>query len=97
MSYSSHRQDALDPRLPAPHRQSHARSCAMLLGHKYRVRRSVILDLVRQECGIDLTRPASEADLIAAVRALDWIKVEGLVTGTSDTSEPGVARDRGGM
>jgi hypothetical protein len=97
VSYNSHRRDALDPRLPAPHRQSHARSCAMLLGQKYRVRRSVILDLVRQACGIDLTRPASEADLIAAVRALDRIKVEGLVAGTSDTAEPGATPDRGGV
>lgn len=97
VSYNSHRRDALDPRLPAPHRQSHVRSCAMLLGHKYRVRRSVILDLVRQSCGIDLTHPASEADLIAAVQALDQIKVEGLVAGTSDTAEPGAAPDRGGM
>ncbi len=87
MSFSSHRRDALDPNLPLPHRQSHARSCAMLMGQKYRVPRSVILDFVRQACGADLMCPVSEADLIVAVGVLDRIKAIGLVIGTNDISK----------
>jgi hypothetical protein len=66
----------------------------MLMGQKYRVHRSVILDLVRRICGTDLARPASETDLVAAIRVLERIKAEGLTAVTSSATEPGVAPDR---
>src|SRR5262249_25641876 len=59
MSYSTHRRDSLDPALPLPHRASHARSLAMLMGEKYRVPRATILELVQKACGIDLTAPVT--------------------------------------
>lgn len=96
MSFSSHRRDALDSALPLPHRQSHARSCAMLMGQKYRVHRSVILDLVRRACGTDLTRQATEAELVAAVQALERIKVVGLAPGEDADAEPGASPDPAG-
>lgn len=81
MSFSSHRRDALDTSLPLPHRQSHARSCAMLMGQKCLVHRSVILDLVQQVCGTDLNRPATEAELVEAMLVLQRIKTAGLGIG----------------
>jgi hypothetical protein len=52
----------------------------MLMGPKYKVHRDVILDLVRKISGTDLTVPASETELVAAVRALERIKTDGLTT-----------------
>ena len=78
VSYSAHRRDALDPEMPLPHRVSHARSCAMLMGQKYRVHRDAVIEAVRRACGVDLTAPATEAEIVAAVGALDSIKAHGL-------------------
>ena len=60
------------------HRLSHARSCAMLMGQEYKVRRSMIIDLVRRACGVDLMSLATEADMGEAIRVLDQIKAVGL-------------------
>jgi hypothetical protein len=49
----------------------------MLLGQKYRVHRSEILELVRQRCGADLSQPVAEPGLVAAIRELERIKAEG--------------------
>ena len=84
MSFSSNHRKALDPSFPLPHRQSHARSCAMLMGQKYKVHRDVILDLVRRLSGTDLTVPATDSELVAAVRALERIKAEGLAIAPAD-------------
>jgi hypothetical protein len=78
MSYSANRRDALNPVLPIGHRMSHARSCAMLMGEKYKVDRSVIIDLVRQSSGVDLMVPGSDSDMIEAFGMLDRIKSDGL-------------------
>jgi hypothetical protein len=85
VSYSANRRDALDPALPIAHRMSHARSCAMLMGQKYWVPRSVILDLVRRTCGVDLTAPASDPEIAEAIGALDRIKAGGLAAVPGDT------------
>lgn len=50
----------------------------MLMGQKYRVQRSVILDLVLQVCGTDLTRPVNENELVLAVQTLVQIQAVGL-------------------
>ena len=65
----------------------------MLMGQKYRVHRSVILDLVRQVCGTDLTQPATEVELVTAMHVLERIKVMGLALGMGTDAEPGVAPD----
>jgi hypothetical protein len=70
MSFSTNRRNALDPNRPMAHRLSHARSCAMLMGEKYKVPRSVILDFIRKTSGITLTEPVTESELIEAVRIL---------------------------
>jgi hypothetical protein len=77
VSFSAHRRDALDPSLPIAHRLSHVRSCAMLMGQKYKVRRSVILDLVKHSCGADLMGQVSESEIVEAIRLLDRIKADG--------------------
>lgn len=56
----------------------------MRVGQKYRVPRSVILDIVRQACGTDLTRPATEAELAAAVCELERLKRDGLPGGAAE-------------
>jgi hypothetical protein len=50
----------------------------MLMGQKYKVPRSVILNLIKQSCGTDLMRAVSESKLIEAVHVLERIKANGL-------------------
>jgi hypothetical protein len=78
MSFSAHKRDALDESLPIDDRMSHLRSCAMLMGQKYRVPRSQIMEQVAQLCGVDITKPGSEAEIQLAVQALVAIKESGL-------------------
>ena len=56
----------------------------MLMGEKYQVDRAVIIDLVRQACGVDLMAPASESDINEAIGVLDRIKARGLDAATHD-------------
>ena len=58
----------------------------MLMGQKYRVDRSVIIDLVRRASGVDLSSPASEMGIAEAIRELDLIRVEGLGTASDATA-----------
>jgi hypothetical protein len=78
MSFSAHKRDALDSGIPLNHRVSHLRSCAMLMGQKYRVSRSTILDRVRELCGVDISAVGDEADVQRAVDVLARIKELGL-------------------
>jgi hypothetical protein len=50
----------------------------MLMGQKYKVHRSAVLELVQRICGTDLTALASDAELVVAIRVLDRIKAFGL-------------------
>jgi hypothetical protein len=50
----------------------------MLMGQKYKVNRSVVLDLVWRCCGTDLTALIADTELVAAIRVLDRIKASGL-------------------
>jgi hypothetical protein len=95
VSYSTHRRDALDRVQPLPHRRSHARSLAMLMGQKYRVPRAHVFDLVRRACGVDLTTAVEDTELIAAVRVLDRIKAEGLGAAIAPDAESNAASDNG--
>ena len=78
MSFSAHKRDALDATVPLNHRMSHLRSCAMLMGQKHRVPRSVIIERVLQRCGVDITLSSSDAGIQRAVQALVHIKEFGL-------------------
>jgi hypothetical protein len=83
MSFSSNRKDALDPQLPLNHRASHARSCAMAVAEKYKVKRSVVLDLVQKASGVDLLEITNEREIETAIEALEAIRRGGL--GSNDT------------
>jgi hypothetical protein len=50
----------------------------MLIGQKYKVPRSAILEFIRKTSGINLTEPVTEAELVDAVRILERIKKDGL-------------------
>lgn len=78
MSFSAHKRDALDATEPVLHRMSHLRSCAMLMGQKYRVPRSEIIDRVRELSGVDIMQPATDEEIHRAVEALVNIKQAGL-------------------
>lgn len=52
----------------------------MLMGQKYRVPRSAIIELVQQMCDVDITVRADEAEIQRAVQALVQIKESGLVS-----------------
>jgi hypothetical protein len=74
MSFSAHKRDALDATMPLNHRMSHLRSCAMLMGQKYRVPRSAVIQRVRQLCGVDIMVLGAEPDIQRAMAALVRIK-----------------------
>ncbi len=78
MSFSTHKRDALDPSRPMNHCMSHVRSCAMLMGQKYRVPRSAIIERVKHLCGIDVLQLGTDLDARRAVAALVNIKNCGL-------------------
>ena len=78
MSFNAHKRDALDVTLPINHRMSHLRSCAVLLGDKYRVPRSSIIERVLHLCGVDITVSAKEPEIQRAMQALVIIKESGL-------------------
>ena len=50
----------------------------MLMGQKYRVPRSTIMERVVALCGVDITGLASETDIQRAVQVLVRIKESGL-------------------
>ena len=78
MSYSANMRDARNDRLPLRHRISHLRSCALHMGYKYGVPRSVVLERIeiKPEYADD-ELPSPDAVLRAA-DLLDRIKREGL-------------------
>jgi hypothetical protein len=95
MSFSAHRRDALDRDLPLSKRASHARSCAVHVAEKWRVKRSVVLKAVHQKCGVDLTVVATDVEIETAIRVLEDLKLHGLPR--ADDAEEKVAPDCGGM
>jgi hypothetical protein len=78
MSFNAHKRDALDATVPINQRMSHLRSCAMLMGQKYRVPRSIIIERIQQLCGVDIAVIANEVEVQRAVQALVQIKESGL-------------------
>ena len=78
MSYSNHKRQALDPGMPLPHRMSHARSCAVHVSQKYRVKRSVIIAQVHRISGVDLMVPQTNESVERAIAALDHIRNAGV-------------------
>jgi hypothetical protein len=95
MSFSANRRDALDRGLPLSYRASHARSCAVLVAEKWRVKRSVVLKAVHQKCGVDLTVIGTDNGIETAIRVLEDLKLHG-IPGAGD-AEPSVAPDCGGI
>jgi hypothetical protein len=59
----------------------------MHVGQKWHVRRSVVLDQVRDACGVDLLTSSMETDLARAIAVLVGMKADGL--------RPGLATSRG--
>ena len=82
MSFNVHKRKALDAALPFNHRMSNLRSCAMLVSQKFRVPRSMIITRVAEQCGVDITLSANDAEIHLAVAILEQIKQSGL--GDSD-------------
>lgn len=78
MSYSSSKRHALDQTMPLPHRMSNARSCAMRVGQKHHVRRSVIIAEVQRLSGVDLMVLQTDDCIERAIAALDQLKDKGI-------------------
>jgi hypothetical protein len=91
MSFSAHRRDALNSDLPLHNRASHARSCAVHVAQKWRVKRSVVLYAVYQKCGVDLSVVGADIEIEKAIRALEDLKLQGLPG--LDNAEVSVAPD----
>ena len=64
----------MDETLSLSHRVSHARSCAMLVGQKWRVPRSAVIDQVQVLCGVDLTAITQEQEVVNAMSTLDGLR-----------------------
>lgn len=78
MSFSTHMRGALNASLPISHRMSHLRSCAMLVGQKHLVRRSVVIESVRSRTGIDISNPIEDDAIRHAVEMLRQLRESGL-------------------
>lgn len=78
MSFSSNRRDALDATLLLSHRVSHARSCAMLVGQKWRVKRDAVIEAVLKRTGVDLNEVTDEQQLVVAIQVLEALRTRGL-------------------
>jgi hypothetical protein len=81
MSYSANMRDARDDRLPLRHRISHLRSCANHMAQKYRVPRSVVLELINIKAKYATNELPSPEVLLQAASMLDQIKRDGLLRG----------------
>lgn len=89
MSFSAHRRDAFDLNLPISNRMSHVRSCAVRVAEKWRVKRSVVLKLIHQKCGVDLMGMGTHEDIEVAIRVLEDLKLNGLFEiGAADREMP---------
>ncbi|WP_143742227.1 hypothetical protein [Roseateles chitinivorans] len=83
MSYSTHRRKVADTTVPLEHRASHARSCALHVANKLAVRRSDVLNHVKQQTGIDLDMPCSDEALAIAFASIDALR-----SGTEQLAQP---------
>ena len=83
MSYSAHRRMVADATMPLEHRASHARSCALHVANKLAVKRSAVLEHVKQQTGIDLDAPGSDEAL-----AMAFASIEALRSGAQRLAQP---------
>jgi hypothetical protein len=74
-----------DPTVPLARRASHARSCALHVANKLAVKRSAVLEHVRQQTGIDLNMPDSDEALAIALAS-----IEALRSGAQKLGQPAV-------
>lgn len=58
----------------------------MLVGQKWGVRRSVVLDQLREACGVDLLVPGTDDDLKRALIVLSQMRERGFRPETPPTS-----------
>lgn len=77
MSFNSHRRKLFDESEPLERRTSHARSCALHIANKLGVERETVIELVAQKSGVNLHKPESAAQLLAAFEALEDIRKMG--------------------
>lgn len=76
MSYNSSRKKALDQSKPIHYRVSDARSCAVCVCEKFRVKRSVVIEEVLRISGVDLNSTENPDDLIKAMDVLEIIRFD---------------------
>lgn len=74
MSYSVHRRLVADTTLPLEQRARHARSCALHVANKLAVKRSVVLEYVKQQTGVDLVMPGADEALVVALASLEALR-----------------------
>ena len=74
MSYSVHRRIVADATVPFEHRASHARSCVLHVANKLAVKRSAVLQHVKQQTGVDLDMPGSDEALAVAVASIEALR-----------------------
>jgi hypothetical protein len=80
MSYSSSRRKALDSSIIFVHRASNARSCAMLVGEKWRMPRSRVIETVQKRTGVNLDRITEIEEIEKAISELDILRREGIAS-----------------
>ena len=78
MSFSSSRKNALDIDQPIKYRVSCARSCAVCVCEKLKVKRSVVIDEVLLRCGVDLYTTGNSDEIIKAIDMLEYLRFNGI-------------------
>jgi len=64
--------------MPINHRASHARSCAVHVAQKYKVKRSEIIVMVKKKCSVDLMTANTDEQITSAVEVLNYLRIHGL-------------------
>jgi hypothetical protein len=77
MAYTAHRRIARDADEPLVHRASSARSCALHVAEKLRVRRSVVIAAVLEATGVDLKQPPTGDAIVKAIEYLELLRMGG--------------------
>lgn len=67
--------------MPLNHRASHARSCAMLVGQKWRVARSAVIDEIERQSGVNLLEITNDDQIQIAMKILEKLRENGLPDG----------------
>ena len=84
MAYTAHLRIARDANESLTRRASSARSCALHVAEKLRVRRSEVIAAVLGATGVDLKQPQSGDAIVSAIEYLELLRMGGAPLAAKD-------------